>query len=282
MKSVTDAVPVGAAVITGAASGIGAGLARAAAAAGMPVILADIHEVGASRVASEIVSLGGEARTLCTDVTNRDDLVRLADFAFSTYESVGLLANNAGVEAVGLLWADHLAWDRTLAVNLGGIYNGLWAFVPRLLDQGSPAIILNVSSVGALTSGSHQAAYQVSKRAVLALSECLASDLATVRAEIEVVTALPGAVNTEIFRSGPASDPNDIATAEAWKFLCSHIADHGISADIAGTMLFEQSIFGARWATTDPATTAALAVQRAKLLHTAADELVAYSNRKAK
>src|SRR4029079_14236070 len=107
---------------------------------------------------------------------------------------------NAGIEHVGLLWEGPASsWHDLLAVNLHGVYHGVRAFVPRLVAQDTTAALLHTSSIAAFTTGPQQGAYQVSKRAVLALSECLVAELAAVGAPVSVTVAFPGPVDTQIF-----------------------------------------------------------------------------------
>ena len=254
----------GTAVITGAGSGIGRGMARAAASMGMAVVLADIDGAGIDALAAELVSAGEQIVAVPTDVTDFASVERLADVAFNEVGEVRLLANNAGVEQVSLLWdAPADAWHRLLDVNLSGVYHGIRAFVPRLLDVGSPATIVNTASVASFTSGAYQGMYQVSKRAVLALSESLAADLEAVNAPIQVSVAFPSAVDTAIFQHASAEGAKD-ATA-VLRSLRDLLADHGMDADAAGTVIIEAACVGRRWISTHPddaAVFANLAVDR--------------------
>jgi NAD(P)-dependent dehydrogenase (short-subunit alcohol dehydrogenase family) len=245
----TDARSPGVAVVTGAARGIGAGIARAAAAAGMTVVLADRDGDGAAARADELTAGGARALGVATDVTDFEDVERLADRAFALDAPVRLLAGNAGIEHVGLLWeGPPSSWHDLLAVNLHGVYHGVRAFVPRLIAQGEPAALLHTSSIAAFTTGAQQGAYQVSKRAVLALSECLASELGAAGAPITVTVAFPGPVDTDIFRL-PAPDAPESAAALA--MLQRLVGRRGMGPDDAGRLLFEAAVTGRPWVTTD-------------------------------
>jgi NADP-dependent 3-hydroxy acid dehydrogenase YdfG len=125
------------AVITGAASGIGAGLAREAARRGMRVVLADRNVEALSAVANEI----GEAATaIPTDVTNASAVEALAEAVFQRHGAVDLLFNNAGVMTTGLSWEiPPEKWEASWKVNVEGILNGLRAFVPRMIAADRPA-----------------------------------------------------------------------------------------------------------------------------------------------
>ena len=134
------------AVITGAASGIGAGLAREAARRGMQVVLADRDAAQLKVVAQAI---GDAALAVPTDVTDPAALEALADAAYAAHGQVDLLFNNAGVLSTGFSWEmSAKTWQTSLDVNIGGIVNGLRAFVPRLLAADRPARIINTASVG--------------------------------------------------------------------------------------------------------------------------------------
>ena len=241
----------GTAVVTGAGSGIGRGMARAAASMGMSVVLADVNRERVEAVADEIASTGGNAVAVHTDVSDFASVDSLADVAFNDVGDVRLLANNAGVEQASLLWeAPVTAWHRLLGVNLTGVYHGVRAFVPRLLDAGRPATIVNTASVASFTSGAYQGMYQVSKRAVLALSESLAADLEAVNAPIQVSVAFPSAVDTAIFQDATEDGGEDaVAVLRSLRDL---LADHGMDSDAAGAVILEAACIGRRWISTHP------------------------------
>jgi NAD(P)-dependent dehydrogenase (short-subunit alcohol dehydrogenase family) len=226
-------------------------MARAAAAMGMTTVLADVDAERLDALATELVSAGARAIAVRTDVTDFASVERLADVAFDQAGDVRLLANNAGVEQVSLLWETPVAaWHRLLGVNLTGVYHGIRAFVPRLIDAGRPATILNMGSVGSFTSGSYQGMYQVSKRAVLALSESLAADLEAAGAPIGVSVAFPAAVDTAIFRD--AADEGGEGAAMMMKTLRDLLANDGMASDAAGAVILEQACSGRRWISTHP------------------------------
>ena len=134
------------AVITGAASGIGAGLAKQAVARGMKVVLADRDQAGLDKVTGE---LGDQALAVVADVTSQASLDALADKAYAAFGQVDLLFNNAGVLSTGNCWEiSDAQWQQAWQVNVNGIVNGLRTFVPRLLKAERPARIINTASVG--------------------------------------------------------------------------------------------------------------------------------------
>jgi NAD(P)-dependent dehydrogenase (short-subunit alcohol dehydrogenase family) len=240
----------GTAVITGAGSGLGAGMARAAAGYGMSVVLADINGEGVEKVASELASAGTRAEAVQTDVSDFVSVERLAGVAFDRFGDVRLLANNAGVEQVSLLWEDSpSAWQRLIGVNLTGVYHGIRAFIPRLIEAGKPATVINTASIASFTSGPYQGMYQVSKRGVQALSECLTAELETVHAPIQVSVVFPAAVRTQIF-----TEAEDLGEAAGGMMttLRDMLTTRGMDPDEAGALILRRAGEGHRWISTNP------------------------------
>jgi len=200
MPSPTDVFRGGVAVITGAGSGIGEGLARTAAELGMQVALADVNIERMERVAAEIRSTGATAITVPTDVSDPAAIDRLATSVSEQLGDVRLLMNNAGIETLGLSWElSTEAWERIIRINVLGVIHGVRAFVPRMLAAGQPAFIGNLSSIGGLGMMPIQTSYILSKHAVLSFSECLRLEMDLVGAPISVSAVLPGPVATRIF-----------------------------------------------------------------------------------
>jgi NAD(P)-dependent dehydrogenase (short-subunit alcohol dehydrogenase family) len=224
MTSWTD----GCAVITGAGSGIGASLAREAVTAGMNVVLADIALAEAQAVADEI----GTARALAIrcDVSSEADIIALADAAEARFGRIGLLCNNAGIVPGGRhrrVWEySDSDWQWSLGVNLNGVLHGMRVFVPRLLDAGAPAHILNTASVAGVVSGSGSACYGAAKHAVVRATEALYAGLQEIDAPIGVTMLLPGLVATRIYEAErsrpqalahPEGTPRESADLEAMR-----------------------------------------------------------------
>jgi NAD(P)-dependent dehydrogenase (short-subunit alcohol dehydrogenase family) len=228
-----------AAVITGAGGGLGAAFADALASVGAAVVLADVDAAGIEAVAGRIRGNGGTATTVVADVRHFDAVDALAATAFAEHGSVGLLINNAGIEHVGLIWEQPPeAWHRVIDVNLNGVYHGVRAFVPRMLEAGEQATVFNLASVAALTSGGQHGVYQVSKHGVLALSESLADGLASVDAPIQVSVALPGPVNTRIYADANQGEPGEVVDA-----MRAMLQD-GMPADEAARLMLAQVAAG--------------------------------------
>ena len=188
------------AVVTGAASGIGAALGQAFAAAGCAVVLADVEADALAAVAG---SIEGDVVAVVTDVSDAAAVERLADEAFARFGGVHVLCNNAGVSTFNLLIDQTLHdWRWVLGVNLWGVIHGVHTFLPRLLAQDRPAHIVNTSSLAGLASGLPLLGpYNVSKVGVVALSETLRIELAMSGVPIGVSVLCPGSTGTRILDS---------------------------------------------------------------------------------
>lgn len=190
------------AVITGAASGIGRGLAERAAAMGLSLVLADRDGEALERLAGQLREGGAEVLTQVTDVAAPVQMEHLRDAAVQRFGAVDLLFNNAGVMQTGSCWElSEAQWQRALAVNLGGVINGIRAFLPLLLAQGRPAHVVNTASLAGLINSPFMAAYNVSKQAVVALSESLHYEMAALQTQVGVSVLCPGPVISEIMTS---------------------------------------------------------------------------------
>lgn len=232
----------GVAVITGAASGIGAGLAREAAQRGMRVVLADRDVDRLAAVAREI---GEAAIAVPTDVIDPAALVALADRAFAE-GPVELLFNNAGIMVTGNTWEIPLdAWRRAIDINLLGIVHGLAAFVPRLLAAGHAARIVNTASVGGFLPSPLMAPYSATKFAVVGLTESLAGELRD--SPIAVSLLAPGPVRSDIFR-----DDGSSASAGFVRHMRSAVGEHGLSPDDFAVRVFAAIDRGDYWIVPQP------------------------------
>lgn len=197
------------AVITGGGSGIGASLARACAAEGMRVVVADVNGDRAEAIASELPH--DTAAFKPVDVSDADQVQELADFAFDTFGAVHLLCNNAGVSPVGRVWDysdEDFRW--LVGVNLFGVANGLRSFVPRMIEQGEGHIV-NTGSGASFVSTPRLGPYCATKHAIVGLSEALRYELDGTGIGVSVL--VPAGVNTNIIESGarPSSDPETTA-----------------------------------------------------------------------
>jgi NAD(P)-dependent dehydrogenase (short-subunit alcohol dehydrogenase family) len=190
-------------VITGAASGIGAGLASHAARLGMRVVAADIDIAGLDDLAASLAGCKHPVETRQVDVSCADAVEELAAIVFAGHDSVSLLFNNAGVLVDGKSWErSERDWRWNLEVNIMGVVNGIRSFVPRMLEQGETGRVINTSSIGGLLAGGNfMGPYQASKHAITAISETLYQELCLEAAPITASCLCPGEVATGIWES---------------------------------------------------------------------------------
>jgi NAD(P)-dependent dehydrogenase (short-subunit alcohol dehydrogenase family) len=190
------------AVVTGAASGIGRALAERFAAEGMHLALADIEAEPLFAVADALRGAGAEVEASVLDVRDAPALDELAAKCASRFGGVHVLCNNAGVATGGPLWEVSFEdWDWIVGVNLIGVINGIRAFVPAMIAADEPGHVVNTASIAGLVCPAFIGPYNVTKHAVVALSETLRADLVAVDAKIGVSVLCPGWVQTRIFES---------------------------------------------------------------------------------
>lgn len=190
------------AVVTGAASGVGLALCERFAAEGMRVVMSDVDpgrlDAAAERVAAET---GADVLAIATDASRWDSVQALASRTYERFDAVHVLCNNAGVTRPGPIWDATLEeWDWLLAVNLSGVFYGIRAFVPGMIDRGEVAHVVNTASIGGLLAYPGLGAYAASKYGVVGLSESLLHDLRALGAPVGVSVLCPGPVATD-FRS---------------------------------------------------------------------------------
>ena len=204
------------AVVTGAASGIGKCMAQRFAAERMQLVLADIEPAPLSQVADELRAAGAAVIAEQVNVSSAEDVERLASRAYAGFGAVHLLCNNAGVLPPGApTWKETLGtWRWALDVNFFGVLHGLQAFVPRMLKVDEEAHIVNTASLAGLTTRPLMSAYNVSKHAVVALSECLYAELQLTTSKIGVSVLCPAFARTRLAEStrnkpqGVEADPD--------------------------------------------------------------------------
>lgn len=241
----------GVAVITGAGNGIGAGLARHAAALGMTVVVVDID---APAIAALREELPGSVDLAC-DVRDPEALERLAAHVCSAVGPVRLLVNNAGIEQFGYLWDTPVAnWDRLVAINVSGVFYGIRAFLPHMIAADTPSWVWNLSSIGGVAAVPLQAPYIMSKHAVLALTECLRLevDLAGHADRIHVQAVLPGAVKSNIFEAAGGVEDGDVGAAESQRAAMLDIKAEAMDPLEAARVVFDQSAAGEFYLLTQP------------------------------
>jgi NADP-dependent 3-hydroxy acid dehydrogenase YdfG len=259
----------GVAVITGAGAGIGAGLARHASALGMTVVLADIDAKAVAALRDELTAEGTLAVDVVCDVRDSDAVHALADRTYRDVGPVRLLVNNAGVEQFGYLWDIPVEnWNRLVDVNISGVFHGVRAFLPRMLETPEPAWVWNVSSIGGVAVVPLQTPYIMSKHAVLALTECLRLEvqLAEHDHHLHVQAVLPGAVVSNIFESAGGVDGGDVAAAESQRAAMLDIKAEAMDPVAAAEVVFDQAAEGRFYLLTQPDYVASAMVERAEVL----------------
>ena len=206
------------AVVTGGAGGLGRAMAMHFAREGMHVALADIDQASLDVTAAELRALGVEAIGIRTDVSKATEVDALAARVVTELGGVHVVCNNAGISPLGAAWENTLAdWEWMLGVNLWGVIHGVRAFTPLLLAQDEGHIV-NTASVAGLINPPGSAMYNVTKHAVVALTETLFHDLAGRNSKVGCSVLCPAYVPTGIAdseRSRPAALANPGATKSA-------------------------------------------------------------------
>ncbi|WP_097092312.1 SDR family NAD(P)-dependent oxidoreductase [Novosphingobium sp. Chol11] len=241
----------GVAVITGAGSGIGLGLAERFGSLGMTVVAADISRDRAALTVAAIKAAGGRAHAMTVDVGNAEDISCLAASVHDRFGDVRVLVNNAGIETVGFTWeisADR--WDRTLDINIHGVVHGCRAFLPRMIASGKEAWVANLASVGGFGQMPIQTSYIMSKHAVQSFTECLSLEIELAGAPIHIASVIPGMVRTHIF---DATEADEGAVAVAHRTAMREVmAAGGMDLAKASERIVDQLAAGAFWVSTQP------------------------------
>ena len=236
------------AVITGAASGFGLEAARIAARQGMNVVLADVMAEPLAAAAAEIEGLGAQVLPMRVDVRHAAEVEALGAATRARFGAPHLVFNNAGVGAGGLIW-EHTArdWDWVMGVNVMGVAHGVRVFTPMMLaaekaDPGYSGHIVNTASMAGLVKMPNMGVYNVSKHAVVSLSETLYQDLRLVSDRVHAHVLCPYFVPTGIAHSERAR-PQD-AQEEGRKATTSQRVAQG---------LIEKAVAGGRVTAADVA-----------------------------
>jgi len=236
------------AVITGGASGLGRAMAERFAREGMHIVLADVEPSALARAEAEMKAAGAKVISVRTDVSKANEVEALAQEALAAFGAVHLVANNAGVAPLGNAWENSVAdWEWTLGVNLWGVIHGLRVFTPIMLAQGGEAHIVNTASVSGLISPPGSAMYNVTKHAVVTLTETLYHDLALKQAGIGCSVLCPayvptGIVDSERNRPAPLQNPAQEKTAEQQAreaMLRKAVTSGKLSADDVAQKVYE-------------------------------------------
>jgi NAD(P)-dependent dehydrogenase (short-subunit alcohol dehydrogenase family) len=236
------------AVVTGGASGMGRAFAERFAQAGMNVVLADIEEEALETAVRELEQQEHRVIGVVTNTMQKASVEALADQAIDAFGAIHVVCNNAGVASPGDtqlgtrgIWeVSDSDWQWVMGVNFWGVLYGVQVFVPRMLAQGSEGHVINTASIAGLSPGA--SAYGVSKHAVVALSESLASGLRERAAPIGVSVLCPGMVQTRIMeadRNRPEDLPDAASlSAENQALIDAMLAQGKLPVDIA-EMVFQ-------------------------------------------
>jgi NAD(P)-dependent dehydrogenase (short-subunit alcohol dehydrogenase family) len=197
------------AFITGGDSGIGLGIARAFADAGMKLVITYRTKSHLDEAMKLLAGAAERVHAINLDVTDRAAMERAAAETIQVFGKVHVLVNNAGVAVIGgLSRASYEDWDWAMSVNAGGVFNGVRSFLPRIQAQGEGGQIVSVSSLAGLLGHAPAGVYTASKFAVVGMMEALRAELAD--SNIGVTVFCPGIVNTNIgssARNRPAGAP---------------------------------------------------------------------------
>jgi NAD(P)-dependent dehydrogenase (short-subunit alcohol dehydrogenase family) len=206
------------AVLTGAGSGFGLECARIGAKLGMNLVLADVQQDALDAATAELRAAGAAVLAMRVDVSNASEMETLGAATLARFGAPHFVFNNAGVGSGGLIWENTVKdWEWVLGVNLMGVVHGVRVFTPMMLQaaKNDPAYqghIVNTASMAGLVNAPNMGVYNVSKHAVVALSETLYQDLALVTDQIGASVLCPFFVPTGISQSH-RNRPAELKTA---------------------------------------------------------------------
>jgi NAD(P)-dependent dehydrogenase (short-subunit alcohol dehydrogenase family) len=202
------------AVITGAASGLGLALAETFAARRLDLVLSDVETDALADAVTAIGASGASVIGVPADVRSADQVEALAAATLDRFGRIDIVCNNAGVTShPAPAWeVERNDWEWVLSVNLGGVINGIRAFVPYLIAQNSGHVV-NTASMAGISVAPGLGPYLVSKHAVVALSEGLAQELAQAAPGVGVTVVCPGMVTTNI-QAAERNRPVDLGVAD--------------------------------------------------------------------
>jgi NAD(P)-dependent dehydrogenase (short-subunit alcohol dehydrogenase family) len=221
------------AIVTGASAGIGRATALALGREGANVVIADVDTERGEKVAREVENLGVGSLFVRTDVANRAEVEHLVATTVARFGRLDCAVNNAGIEGLQAVTHDCVFenWDRTIAVNLTGVFACMRAEIPRLLDAGGGAIV-NISSVAGLVGFAGIPAYTASKHGVIGLTKTAALEYAT--QGIRVNAVCPGVIATEMVERFTHEDPE----VQAQMLAMEPVGRLGTPDEIADTIVW--------------------------------------------
>jgi NAD(P)-dependent dehydrogenase (short-subunit alcohol dehydrogenase family) len=240
------------AVITGAASGFGLEVSRIAAAKGMRIVMADVQADALTTAAAEITGLGAQVLPYRLDISKAAEVEALGAATFERFGAPHFVFNNAGVGGGGLIWEVSLKdWEWVLGVNLMGVVHGVRVFTPMMLaaarqDPAYEGHIVNTASMAGLLNAPNMGVYNVSKHAVVSLSETLYQDLRLVTDQVSASVLCPYFVPTGITRS-ERNRPAEMKNAKLTKsqIVSRMMSDKAVSSGKVTAAMVAQFVFDA-------------------------------------
>ncbi|MBK7025786.1 MAG: SDR family oxidoreductase [Polaromonas sp.] len=246
------------AVLTGAGSGFGLECARIAANLGMNVVMVDVQQDALDKASNEISATaatnGGQVLSFRLDISKVDEVEAMANKVFQTLGAPHFVFNNAGVGAGGLIWETSAKdWDWVLGVNLMGVVHGVRLFTPMMLDAAKkdPAYqghIVNTASMAGLLNAPNMGVYNVSKHAVVSLTETLYQDLRLVTDQISASVLCPFFVPTGIsqsHRNKPSSMHESNGKPTKSQLIGQAMSDKAVSSGKISAAEVAQKVFDA-------------------------------------
>jgi NAD(P)-dependent dehydrogenase (short-subunit alcohol dehydrogenase family) len=225
------------AIVTGAASGIGLGIAKALAGEGVNIVLADLRPDPLEAARRQIEAIGVGAIGVTVDVSDADSVAAVGKAALDHFGALHIAVNNAGVAMHGTPVEQVTAaeWDWVIGVNIKGVINGIRTFVPMIRSHGQGGHVVNTGSISSffVREGRNQGAYAMTKYAVMALSEALEQELSG--SGIGVSILCPGGVDTAIFASASTRP-------ERFGGAYSRPQQEAMSGGIAGNVLSPERV----------------------------------------
>jgi NAD(P)-dependent dehydrogenase (short-subunit alcohol dehydrogenase family) len=240
------------AVLTGAGSGFGLECARIGAKLGMNLVLVDVQQDALDKAAAEMTAQGAQVLARKVDVSNAQAMEQLAADVKARFGAPHFVFNNAGVGAGGLVWENSVAdWEWVLGVNLWGVVHGVRLFTPMMLeaakaDPGYRGHIVNTASMAGLLTAPNMGIYNVSKHAVVSLTETLYQDLHLVTDQVSASVLCPYFVPTGISQS-QRNRPSDLPPQQptASQLIGQAQSDKAVSSGKVSAADVAQKVFDA-------------------------------------
>ena len=246
------------AVLTGAGSGFGLECARIGAKLGMNIVLVDVQLDALGKASAEIITeaakYGGQVMSFCLDISKADEVESMGQSVFAKLGAPHFVFNNAGVGAGGLIWETSAKdWDWVLGVNLMGVVHGVRLFTPMMLDAAKKdptyqGHIVNTASMAGLLNAPNMGVYNVSKHAVVSLTETLYQDLRLVTDQISASVLCPFFVPTGIsqsHRNKPSSMHDSNGKPTKSQLIGQAMSDKAVSSGKISAAEVAQKVFDA-------------------------------------